>query len=75
MWWLTRRYTSNKITRRREQIETSIARYLAAMEILGAFQQRAFGSSTLIAMKIAKKLENRATVFTQSGSRNDLPVA
>jgi len=35
--------------------------------ILGAFQQRAFGSSTLIAMKIAKKLENRATVFTQSG--------
>jgi acetolactate synthase small subunit len=37
--------------------------------ILGAFQQRAFGSSTLIAMKIAKKLENRATVFTQSGSQ------
>ena len=27
-----RNYTSNKITRRREQIETSIARYLAAME-------------------------------------------
>jgi hypothetical protein len=41
--------------------------------ILGAFQQRAFGSSTLIAMKIAKKLENRATVFTQSGSRHDRP--
>ena len=27
-----RNYTSNKITRRREQIETSIARYLTAME-------------------------------------------
>jgi len=40
--------------------------------ILGAFQQRAFGSSTLIAMKIAKKLENRATVFTQSGPSADI---
>jgi acetolactate synthase small subunit len=39
--------------------------------ILGAFQQRAFGSSTLIVMKIAKKLENRATVFTQSGTEHD----
>jgi formyltetrahydrofolate synthetase len=43
--------------------------------ILGAFQQRAFGSSTLIAMKIAKKLENRATVFTQSGSGRELPLS